>query len=362
MKSNRYIVKIAGPKNIPAFLMTLKSAGISITALESEKQVAYFKTDKKGLRQVRKHRRKFGLKVTVRLAVNDRGLETLFRSSLFLIAMVIPFICSFFLWSVTVDSERPEVSARIEKKLREDGIVKFRPLVLLPDEGEMRRELMQEDPNLSWVRFKRVGTTLEVIPMLSPVLNDKTEKEGPPSDLVARTGGVVTRFALTKGERVAHAYMTVKKGDLLASGVLEQGEERVVVGAAGAVFGEYWMEYKFSIPKVIRFKVQGEEKMEFVFKPPWHNKTLFSLESLKVVEAKSTIIQRDAQLEIVKGMEEDVVIPLLKQKVITELGAEAIIKEDKILQVAFDNDKVKGTVLFLINDNIAIKRPISQGD
>jgi similar to stage IV sporulation protein len=30
------------------------------------------------------------------------------------------------------------------------------------------------------------------------------------------------------------------------------------------------------------------------------------------------------------------------------------------LHVSFDNDKVKGTILFLINDNIAMKRPISK--
>ena len=145
-------------------------------------------------------------------------------------------------------------------------IVRFRPLLLIPDEGEMRRDLMQDDPDLSWVRFKRVGTSLTVIPMLSPSLNDQTEAEGTPSDLVARTGGVITRFALTKGERVGHVHRTVKKGDVLASGTLEQGEDYVVVGAAGAVYADYWIEYKFSIPKTIRYRVQGEEKVEFVFR------------------------------------------------------------------------------------------------
>ena len=69
-----------------------------------------------------------------------------------------------------------------------------------------------------------------------------------------------------------------------------------------------------------------------------------------------------AQLEIVEGMEDTVIIPLLELKLLAELGADAIIKEDKILHVTFDNDKVNGTILFLINDNIAVKRPISQGD
>ena len=54
----------------------------------------------------------------------------------------------------------PEVVERIEKKLEKDSIVLFRPLALIPDEGEIRRELMLDDPSLSWVRFRRVGTSL----------------------------------------------------------------------------------------------------------------------------------------------------------------------------------------------------------
>src|SRR6185312_10385632 len=92
---------------------------------------------------------------------------------------------------------------------------------------------------------------------------------GPPSDLIARTGGVITRFELTKGERVGHVFSTVRKGDLLATGSLEQGDKTVFVGAEGAVFADYWIEYSFSLPKTIQYKVQGEERVEFVFHPPW---------------------------------------------------------------------------------------------
>ena len=61
-------------------------------------------------------------------------------------------------------------------------------------------------------------------------------------------------------------------------------------------------------------------------------------------------------------MEETVIIPLLKNKLLSESCSKAIIKDEKILHVTFDNDKVNGTILFLVNDNIAVKRPISQGD
>ncbi len=37
-----------------------------------------------------------------------------------------------------------------------------------------------------------------------------------------------------------------------------------------------------------------------------------------------------------------------------------MVKDSKVLHVSFDNDKVNGTILFLINDNIAMKRQISK--
>ena len=64
------------------------------------------------------------------------------------------------------------------------------------------------------------------------------------------------------------------------------------------------------------------------------------------------------QFELIEGMEETVIIPLLKNKLLSESFSKAIIKDEKVLHVTFDNDKVSGTILFLINDNIAVKRLI----
>ncbi|AOV07888.1 sporulation protein YqfD [Sporosarcina ureilytica] len=362
MARNRYEIKVSGPRNISTFLTKLKTTGTKVTSLTMIENAAYFITDKKGLKQARKYRRRYGLKLNVYSTVEDRGLEMLFSSYRFVILLAIPFVCSFFLWSVTVESEMPEVSERIEKKLEKASIIPFRLLMSIPDEREIRRDLMQDEPTLSWVHFKRSGTTLTVIPLLSPQSDSQPERKEEPADLVARTGGVITRFALTKGERVGRVYMTVKKGDTLAKGTLEQGENTVIVGADGAVFADYWVEYSFRIPKKIQYKVQGDERLEFFFHPPWKGKDLFNKSSWNIIETERIIEEKDAQLEIEEGMEETVIIPLLKMKLLAELGPDAMVKEEKILHVTIDDDKVIGTILFLINDNIAIKRPIPQGD
>jgi similar to stage IV sporulation protein len=358
MISKRYTIRISKNKNVTAFLTKLKSLGTTITLLTITDGVVDFRTDHKGVRNVRKYRRRYGLKVKITTTDRDAGLAAIFNSLRFLIAIFIPLALSFFLWSINVESDVPEVAERIEVKLDKASIVRFRPLSLIPNEDEIRRYLMQDDPSLSWVRFKRSGVSLTVIPMLSPASDIDSPEEGPPSDLVARTGGMITRFALSRGERTGHTFMTVKKGDLLATGVLEQGDKRIVVGAEGAVFADFWVEYKFNLPKIVQYTVQGEEKVEFKFQNPLKNKN--TTEFWKLFTTERTISEVSTEFELTEGMETTIILDLIKNQLSSEYGHEATIKDNKVLHVSFDNDKVKGTILFLINDNIAMKRPISK--
>ena len=354
----RYAVKISGDGNLSGFLTKLVTIGTKITSLSVVDGVARFRTDRSGLRAIRRNRRHYRLKVAISIANLESGSIGLFTSSRFLIACLIPFVASLFLWTVDVESDMPEVVDRIEKKLEKSSIVLLRPLALIPDEGEIRRELMLDDPALSWVRIKRVGTSLTIIPMLSPPTTNIIEEKEPPSHLVARTGGIITRFELEKGERVGRVHQTVKKGDVLATGILEQGDKTTVVGADGAVYADYWIEYTFTLPKKINFQLQGEEIVNYSFNLPWNQqgKESWSLGSL--IETERHMEETAGHFELTEGMEETVIIPLLKNKLMSESFSKAIIKDEKVLHVTFDNDKVRGTILFLINDNIAEKRLI----
>ena len=369
MVRKQFDIKISGEGDLAGFLTKLITVGTRISALSVVEGVARFRTDRKGLGAIRRHRKRYRLKVKIAVAGMDAGAKGIFTSNRFFIACIIPFVASFFLWTVNVESDMPEVVERIESKLEKSSIVRLRPLAFIPDEGEIRRALMLEDPSLSWVRFRRVGTSLTVIPMLSPPATDIIEEDGPPADLVARTGGVITHFELNKGERVSHVHQTVKKGDVLATGTLEQGGKTAVVGADGAVYADYWVEYSFSLPKTIGYHLQGEETVTFSFHFPWsqgdekslgNEEKKWSLRSFFQTERQLT--ETTGQFELKEGMEETVLIPLLKNKLVSESLSKTIIIDEKVLHVSFDNDKVNGTILFLINDNIAVKRPIAQGD
>jgi similar to stage IV sporulation protein len=358
MMRKRFDVKISGDGNLPGLLTKLVTTGTKIASLSVVDGVARFRTDRNGLRAIRRNRRQYRLKAEIKIAGIETGSSRIFSSGSFLIACLIPLGASFFLWTVDIESNMPEVVDRIDKKLEKISIVPLRPLASIPDEGEIRRELMLDDPALSWVRFERVGTSLTVIPMLSPPSNNLIEPEGPPSHLVARTGGVITRFELKKGERVGRVHQTVKEGDILATGILTQGDKTTFVGADGAVYANYWVEYSFSLPKKIDFQIQGEEIIDYTFKLPWIQQEETEQFSWSFFKTDRYMKETAGHFELKEGMEETVLIPLLKNKLLSDSFSKAIILDEKILHVTFDNDKVSGTILFLINDNIAVKRLI----
>src|SRR4051794_11230438 len=100
MAPRRYEIQLYGNGDLPKCLTKLKSTGTKITSLTVNDKGAHFRTDKKGLKQIRKYRRRYGLKVMIESTGKDPGLKTLFNAYRYLIAFMIPFAGSFFLWTV----------------------------------------------------------------------------------------------------------------------------------------------------------------------------------------------------------------------------------------------------------------------
>lgn len=363
MIHTRYDITLTGKVDPSRFLSLLASSGVKVFSITESGNKIRFRTDKKGVDFIRKNRRKYRMKVLIKRAEEGSLERRIFTSYRFLIACIIPLVASLFLWEITIESDVPEVVERIDAKLENSSIEKYRPLSKLPDEGDIRRALMLHEPTLSWVRFKRSGSKLTIIPMLSPKLNDPVEKDSQVSDLIARTGGVITGFQLSRGERVARLHQTVKKGDVLATGTLIQGDKRTIVGAEGLVYADYWSKYTFKIPKKIDYQLLGEENVTFKWQMPFVWKQGSTIPSIRpFVQTERNRLDRVEQFELTEGMEETVIIPLLKYKILSESQSDLIIREENILHLTFEDDTVVGTILFLMNENIAIKRPISQGD
>lgn len=362
LKSHRKLtIQLYGaPKQMTQLINQIQKHQASVKDVNYKKDSIIFETNRMGLRILRKERRKFNCKFTV--SVENEGVGQLFTHFRFIIFLCIPYIASLFIWTVNVETAHPEIEDRIEQKLQQSHIKRLQLKSKLPEEDVLRRYLLEEEHQLSWIRFEKKGSQFTVIPMQSPQVEEKSEVKRSPSDLIAKTAGVITHYALTKGEKVASLHSTVEKGDVLATGVLEQGEDQVIVGAEGAVYANYWLEYRFSLPRNLQFEKQGATKLKLNFQWPKLGKNLFNKDNWNIIEADKQIEQVDTNIYLAEGMEKSHIIPIVKMQLQRELGYEAIVQKEDLLQITFDAESVYGKIVFLVNDNIATYKPIDQGD
>ena len=95
----QYDIKVQGTADVSGFITKLVLNGTKISSLSVQDGTARFRTNRKGLLSIRRYRRSYRVKVTVRLAGTERGFKGVFTSYRFLIACLIPFAASFFLWT-----------------------------------------------------------------------------------------------------------------------------------------------------------------------------------------------------------------------------------------------------------------------
>ncbi|MBK3493326.1 sporulation protein YqfD [Viridibacillus sp. YIM B01967] len=354
---------------LPGFLRALAKANIPLKKMKTTKHHVTFQTTRKHLPVIRKLRRKYHMKMTIDWLDEEVILrnEWLVHIGLLLL-IIVPLCASQFIWSVDIDASTPEQEEELQKSLY---ILQISPPFLkskLPDETIIRQQILQDQRELSWVHIHQEGSNLTFSPIPSPKLETEIVEKEQPSHLIAKKSGVITHFNLTKGERAVEENKAVYTGDLLVTGILKQGEKEIVYGAEGEVFADYWIEASFTLPRTIDYKVPGERHYELRWKKDkvkkgddWQNVKLPKWLA-KYVELSVTQQSTTKQLKLDEQSVEKVLLPLLHQKYVNELPSKTVMKREKLLQVAIDNDTVKGKVLFLVNENIAVKQVIYQGD
>lgn len=368
------VTVIIKQKNADAFLMALKSERVYITKLATVDDGIKFQTHYQDLPKIRKLRRKFRLKMELLPRSSDKVFRWNWATYIGVFSWIfIPYFFSFFIWTVTVNADTPEREVEIKNILTENNIHPLLFIFRLPDEAYIRQEVMKNDDELSWVHIERSGGKYVLTPLPAPIHNTEVVENKTPSHLIAEKSGVITHAAISSGQRIVFKDSTVQKGDVLVLGYIKQGEDYKVVGAEGAVYADYFLESNFSVPKTVKIGRVEDRKLTFRFLPfnskqsndeiseYWSEVQLpFSLERIFKVGMVQNVTE--VQMTLEDESIENLLIPLLKHKLTETLSEGAIIKEENLLQVTIDNDTVKGKIIFLVNENIAKKQPIHQGD
>ncbi|HWL12824.1 MAG TPA: sporulation protein YqfD [Ureibacillus sp.] len=364
-------ISVSRTNGAHAFIQNLHSKGVRIKNIKHLDQEIKFELARKDLKIVREIRKKYRVKVTIRYLQVSRIFQKNSWTAIGLLFLIlIPVIASQIVWEVDVEAETPELRVAVEKVIAEKlSLNKPKMKGRVQSDFEIRQTIMEELRDLSWVHILKTGSSMTIIPQLAPITDNKDNTVNTKSHLIATKSGVITHFEIASGERRVLPNTTVYKGDTLVSGVITVGDKSVFVGAAGEVYADYWLETEFSIPKKIQLVSASSREWQFDFKINDEKEQGKSFQKVdlpewlsRFIEIKKTQKYTTVTQEITEEQIESFILPLLHEKILKSLPPKTIIKKENILHVSFDDDKVKGKVLFLVNENIAKNYPIDQGD
>lgn len=347
-------------------LRFLQNKGVRLKKLHiTDKQITFIMT-KNHLPIFRIGRKKYRVKASIRYLKPDKILQKDVLTVMGVALLIcMPLLFLQFVWKIDVESPIVEVEDQLKNYLQDELNIRT-PIQKsdLPNDVVLRQLIMQQFREFSWVHIAKEGSHVTITPEFAPKA-DVEESERRPLYLIAANNGVITHFNIEYGERKVKPNMTVYKGDLLVSGIIGEGEERVVVGAKGDVFADYWLETSFSVPRTIEYDRIAEQMWQWTWNPRvflyvLEQKSPLLLKELLVFE-KHQKIERVAERLEPQHIEERI-LPLLHEKILRSLPQKSSIKSENLLHVTFDDDTVKGKVLFFVNENIATPDHAGQGD
>ena len=365
----RRLIKIQAPISTDQFTLyqSLKQQNIEVYQLRTDENHIIFSIQAKDLKAFRKVRKKLKLSIQLEDELKESTIS-IYSASIIgvFLFIVIPVLFAQFIWTIHIDSDSPESDILLTEQLKEMGIKERMIASKLPTEQEIRQNILLKHKEYSWVHFSKSGSTFTVSPMLAPPQTEKELVDAPAVNLVAKRSGVITDFSLTKGVRAVEKNIAVKKGDVLVNGFVTQGDKRIITSAEGKVYASYWIELSFELPTQVA--VINPNSKELVIQKKVDDKQMFwkeiQLPAFIQEYIQAGYVQKNQQItySLTEKSIENLIRPLLFQKIIKELPTGTQLLEDKVLQVSIQDDKVKGKILLLINENIAIPYVIHQGD
>lgn len=228
-----------------------------------------------------------------------------------LLFILIPIIAQRYYWLVEVEAPKIEQKVKAEQFLEQLSlpIPKQNTAII----QQATDELSKKVEDISWVHVQQKGSTLIFSLQPAPYVNVNEQQNN--QVLVAAKSGVIDRYFVASGQLLVKRGDSVKKGDVLVEDVLQQR-------ASAKVYADYLLTVEFKLPANIQYKTDTEQK------------------TIKLTEEHIDAL----------------ILPLVERKILEQSAEDTTLSLQKLLHVTFDNDTVKGEVLYLVNENIAVPR------
>ena len=251
-----------------SFINFCSSHGISVWKIKPVKGTVELNISIEDYRQIREIRKAIGNDIHIKLK-SKRGLPlkliTIKKRSGIAVGIALALILNIFLsnyvWRIEINGEidvKDEVISSCEKL----GIVQGTRRKDI-DTYFASQQLAIEYPQIAWCSVNVEGAVVTV--NISPAKLSE-EKETAPSNIVASTDGVIREIRITSGNKTVAIGDSVKKGQLLASGVNEINEEYEYIHSQGEIIAETYNEFRYSVgKKQTTYHLTGKRNTKSVF-------------------------------------------------------------------------------------------------
>ncbi len=179
------------------------------------------------------------------------GLTFLGRRKVLLFGLILVAVvavtASLFVWEVRVTGLDEQAAAGLLSELREEGIT---PGMYKGgfDTDDIETQILIDHHEIAWIDIQCRGVVLvvEAVPAEPvPEVVDNTR----PCNVVADRAAYIERITPLAGRAAVEPGDTVRKGDLLISGLIwDTGMPRMMFAARGEVIGSVWYSASVSVP------------------------------------------------------------------------------------------------------------------
>jgi len=166
-----------------------------------------------------------------------------------LLFFVVLIISSLFVWDVRVIGAYTQTENEIIENLKSEGlhVGTFIPKI---KSTEICNAYIMKYDNVAWMSINTRGNVVnvEIIESTNSKKDDEKTVIGKYANLVACEDAVIEEINLSRGSAVTLVGKTVKKGDMLISGVYESPRKYSFVYASGTVYGRVNRKITVEIP------------------------------------------------------------------------------------------------------------------
>lgn len=307
---------------------------------------------------------------------------------------ILLFVClivifSSFIWRIDIRGTEQVSEELVRSLLRKEGIYVGQLKYRLKDPEQIKHQLLSKIPELAWLGIQIEGTRA-LVTVVEKKRVEKMQENLPsygPVHLVAKKEAMITDMQVEKGNPLVGIHDIVEKGEMLVSGIygdLEKESSGNIIGAKGKVFGEVWYEAAIEVPTVQIRNVftGGSQKGFYPYFGSWILPNPFvqpKFANYKISEKIRPLSFGDWQLPF--GWIEREYLQMRKVKVRLNgseakrlglqrarealkqtLGEDGKILYEKILHQRAENGKVYLKIHFDAVENIAVPKPIIQGE